>query len=72
MPMNYLNLQNFLSIISGSPCDQQLMTGVGTASLPRFYYDSFEDRCESFNYTGIGGNENNFVSLSECQMKCPG
>ncbi|PAV75122.1 hypothetical protein WR25_14816 [Diploscapter pachys] len=56
----------------GSPCDQQLMTGVGTANLPRFYYDSFEDQCEPFNYTGIGGNENNFVSLSECQVKCPG
>ncbi|VDP05767.1 unnamed protein product [Heligmosomoides polygyrus] len=57
---------------SHSPCDQQLMLGVGDSLLPRFYYDPLEDRCLPFNYTGIGGNENNFATMANCQIACPG
>ncbi|KAL6743013.1 hypothetical protein Aduo_016100 [Ancylostoma duodenale] len=56
----------------GSPCDQQLMLGVGDTLLPRFYYDIIEDDCLPFNYTGIGGNENNFPTRAQCQITCPG
>ncbi|WKY10317.1 hypothetical protein Q1695_002565 [Nippostrongylus brasiliensis] len=56
----------------GATCDQQLMLGVGDASLPRFYYDPLEDDCMPFNYTGIGGNENNFMTRAQCQITCPG
>ncbi|KAE9417385.1 hypothetical protein Angca_009119, partial [Angiostrongylus cantonensis] len=56
----------------GSPCDQQLMLGIGDTSLPRFYYDPAEDDCLAFNYTGLGGNENNFVNRAQCQIACPG
>uniref|UniRef100_A0A183FBQ3 BPTI/Kunitz inhibitor domain-containing protein n=1 Tax=Heligmosomoides polygyrus TaxID=6339 RepID=A0A183FBQ3_HELPZ len=49
-----------------------LMLGVGDSLLPRFYYDPLEDRCFPFNYTGIGGNENNFVTKANCQIACPG
>ncbi|KHJ87747.1 Kunitz/Bovine pancreatic trypsin inhibitor domain protein [Oesophagostomum dentatum] len=48
------------------------MLGVGDASLPRFYYDVLEDGCLPFNYTGIGGNENNFATRAQCQISCPG
>ncbi|KAK6046325.1 Kunitz/Bovine pancreatic trypsin inhibitor domain protein [Cooperia oncophora] len=48
------------------------MLGVGDATLPRFYYDPLEDSCLPFNYTGIGGNENNFATKAQCQINCPG
>uniref|UniRef100_A0A8R1DPX5 BPTI/Kunitz inhibitor domain-containing protein n=1 Tax=Caenorhabditis japonica TaxID=281687 RepID=A0A8R1DPX5_CAEJA len=56
----------------GNSCDQQLMLGVGDVTIERFYYDTTDDACLSFNYTGVGGNENNFLTKAECQIACPG
>ncbi|CAJ0957152.1 unnamed protein product, partial [Mesorhabditis belari] len=56
----------------GNPCDAQLMPGVGDAELERYFYDTVTDECVPFNYTGIGGNENNFMSKNQCQIACPG
>ncbi|KAK0412611.1 hypothetical protein QR680_006309 [Steinernema hermaphroditum] len=56
----------------GDVCDQQLMAGIGDASLARFHYSQVDDRCVEFNYTGLGGNENNFLSRQECELACPG
>ncbi|CAX65088.2 BPTI/Kunitz inhibitor domain-containing protein [Caenorhabditis elegans] len=56
----------------GNSCDQQLMLGVGDAAIDRYYYDTTDDACMAFNYTGVGGNENNFLTKAECQIACPG
>uniref|UniRef100_A0AC34RPT1 BPTI/Kunitz inhibitor domain-containing protein n=1 Tax=Panagrolaimus sp. JU765 TaxID=591449 RepID=A0AC34RPT1_9BILA len=56
----------------GNICDQQLMIGVGDAKLPRFYYSEVDDKCIAFNYSGLGGNENNFLTKSQCEITCPG
>ncbi|CAI5451580.1 unnamed protein product [Caenorhabditis angaria] len=56
----------------GITCDQQLMLGVGDSNLQRYFYDTIDDKCTRFNYTGIGGNENNFVTKAECEIACPG
>jgi hypothetical protein len=71
----------------GNICDQQLMIGIGESTLPRFVYSAPDDACVAFNYSGLGGNENNFLSLSgmhqisfiqqtfdilDCQRACPG
>ena len=61
-----------LNQISGNVCDQQLMVGVGDAKLPRWYYDSVEDTCARFNYSGLAGNENNFLTKEDCEITCPG
>uniref|UniRef100_A0A158R5Y4 Kunitz/Bovine pancreatic trypsin inhibitor domain protein n=1 Tax=Syphacia muris TaxID=451379 RepID=A0A158R5Y4_9BILA len=57
---------------NGNICDQQLMIGIGSANLLRWYYDSVTDSCVAFNYSGLGGNENNFLSKLDCQVACPG
>ncbi|XP_046998769.1 papilin isoform X1 [Schistocerca americana] len=36
----------------------------------RWYYDSYEVRCRSFYYNGCGGNENNFLTLQDCENRC--
>lgn len=36
----------------------------------RFYYNVVTNRCEKFNYTGCGGNKNNFPTLEECETNC--
>ncbi|KHN72724.1 Papilin [Toxocara canis] len=55
----------------GNVCDQQLMIGVGNAQLPRWYYSSVQDDCIPFNYSGLAGNENNFLTKADCQVTCP-
>jgi len=37
---------------------------------PRYYYSSRDSICIVFLYSGCGGNENNFVTMDECQARC--
>ncbi|VDD92124.1 unnamed protein product [Enterobius vermicularis] len=39
-------------------------------SVERWYYDSTVDDCKKFNFTGRGGNANNFISQTQCQSYC--
>ncbi|CAG9535954.1 unnamed protein product [Cercopithifilaria johnstoni] len=56
---------------TGMPCEQDLYTGNGDAILVRFYYDSTTRTCQQFQYSGLGGNENNFLTLRDCEAHCP-
>lgn len=38
----------------------------------RFYYDREKKRCEPFEYSGCGGNDNNFSTKSSCTDFCFG
>ena len=40
------------------------------ALIPRFFHNATSMKCESFNYGGCFGNENNFISSAECESKC--
>uniref|UniRef100_A0A5S6QET2 BPTI/Kunitz inhibitor domain-containing protein n=1 Tax=Trichuris muris TaxID=70415 RepID=A0A5S6QET2_TRIMR len=52
------------------PCSMHLDAGPCRALLPRYFYNASADLCEPFTYGGCGGNENNFNTLEECQMRC--
>lgn len=45
-------------------------TCTADANSERFYFNSFTQECRPFNYTGCGGNENNFLSKDECLNRC--
>lgn len=49
-----------------SPKDE----GQCSAKLTRYYYNSRDKVCESFTYTGCGGNNNNFVDMKDCRRVC--
>ena len=53
-------------------CSLPLDQGVGSSSLPRFYFDSDEKICMQFSFFGAGGNRNNFPTLEECRDECKG
>ncbi|UJR31029.1 hypothetical protein I4U23_018538 [Adineta vaga] len=36
----------------------------------RWYYHPDQDTCHLFVYRGLGGNENNFLTLHECHLEC--
>ena len=43
----------------------------GTAAEEeRFYYDIITEDCQPFTFSGCGGNNNNFLSLTECRTFC--
>lgn len=58
-------------VLADNPCILPVATGNGNAALPRWYFDTNVRRCTRFTYTGMGGNQNNFLSLSDCQLRCP-
>ncbi|KAM5327960.1 tissue factor pathway inhibitor [Glossophaga mutica] len=44
--------------------------GLCKANERRFYYNSVTGTCLPFNYSGCGGNENNFTSKRSCLRAC--
>uniref|UniRef100_A0A0N4ZK37 Kunitz/Bovine pancreatic trypsin inhibitor domain protein n=1 Tax=Parastrongyloides trichosuri TaxID=131310 RepID=A0A0N4ZK37_PARTI len=51
-------------------CDQPLLYGEGDNVLERYFYNKNNDKCEKFIFNGLKSNENNFLSLSECERIC--
>lgn len=51
-------------------CYQSPETGYCRGSFQRYYFDWKSDKCTTFSYSGCGGNDNNFLTLHECQKKC--
>ncbi|KRY84387.1 Uncharacterized protein T4D_13764 [Trichinella pseudospiralis] len=52
------------------PCLLPLVYGQGSENLTRFYYNEITDQCVQFNYGGMAGNENNFLSKQQCEQRC--
>lgn len=52
--------------ICGTPAEEGPCRGV----YNRYAFDPKQNRCVAFNYGGCRGNQNNFLSLTECQKTC--
>ncbi|ELU10327.1 hypothetical protein CAPTEDRAFT_158152 [Capitella teleta] len=51
-------------------CLLEINPGTGSSFTKRFYYDANTNVCKKFNYSGVGGNGNNFKNKDECSNKC--
>ena len=62
------------TVASYRVCNLEKLVGTGADQSkfsPRWYFDSKESlMCESFLYSGSGGNENNFKTKEACMQKC--
>ena len=62
------------SVASNLVCNLEKLVGTGSDPAkfsPRWYFDSKGSHmCESFLYSGSGGNENNFITKAVCIQKC--
>ncbi|CAK5017568.1 unnamed protein product [Meloidogyne enterolobii] len=56
--------------IAGSTPETTVCCPIGTAQLPRFGYEPSTQQCHQFIYRGLKGNQNNFLTLEECQLAC--
>lgn len=36
----------------------------------RWYFEPYSQECKQFEYKGLQGNENNFLSKSDCENMC--
>ncbi len=48
----------------------ELAEGTGAATLPRWYFNQGLMQCLAFNYRGMRGNQNNFLTRRQCQSAC--
>ena len=51
-------------------CLLAINVGQGKALMKRFYYNNVAKRCIEFMYKGKAGNENNFLTYSDCKNSC--
>jgi len=51
-------------------CYLQSERGTCSKFAIRFYWSNSERRCKPFRFSGCGGNENNFISLEDCEHHC--
>lgn len=47
-----------------------LTEGTCYESQIKYYFDRTKSECLPFEFSGCGGNENNFDSLAKCQSSC--
>lgn len=55
---------------SDDVCKQPKVIGPCKALFRRFFFNTETNACESFNYGGCQGNQNNFDAKEECEKKC--
>ncbi|XP_053405140.1 carboxypeptidase inhibitor SmCI-like [Mercenaria mercenaria] len=55
---------------AGPECFLNKDKGDCNRSIKRYYYDQTTGFCREFNYTGCGGNLNNFFTLDKCYSRC--
>uniref|UniRef100_A0A8R1TYS2 Papilin n=1 Tax=Onchocerca volvulus TaxID=6282 RepID=A0A8R1TYS2_ONCVO len=51
-------------------CSSPLDSGPCTAAITRWYYDDKEKQCIQFEYSGCGGNGNNYPTKLACEKQC--
>ncbi|XP_029636494.1 carboxypeptidase inhibitor SmCI isoform X2 [Octopus sinensis] len=69
------NRNNFLSNeecigVCTNVCTLPVEYGRGYTSLRRYYFNKKVNKCEEFDFSGDGGNSNNFPSIEKCQNTC--
>ncbi|NWR35547.1 TFPI1 inhibitor, partial [Tachuris rubrigastra] len=57
-------------ILGHSVCAMKADDGPCKAIHIRYFFNIQSRKCEVFEYGGCHGNENNFLTLEECQKKC--
>ncbi|KHJ40943.1 Kunitz/Bovine pancreatic trypsin inhibitor domain protein [Trichuris suis] len=69
---NFLTYEECDLVCQANPCIQPKDSGTGKLQVIRFYFNLYLRLCESFTWTGAGGNRNNFPTIHECRQRCPG
>ncbi|XP_055618805.1 papilin isoform X1 [Toxorhynchites rutilus septentrionalis] len=52
-------------------CTLPMDAGRCDGKLARWHFARDDNKCMPFYYTGCGGNDNQFISLDQCEEQCP-
>merc|ERR1712096_344655 len=55
---------------SNSRCNLPRLEGPCRSLFPKYYYSTRFGKCTKFNYSGCGGNSNNFATKKDCEERC--
>lgn len=53
-----------------SYCKEPKLVGPCRAMKPRWYFNQETTKCEKFFYGGCKGNNNNFLTIEDCEKTC--
>ncbi|KII67588.1 Kunitz-type serine protease inhibitor IX [Thelohanellus kitauei] len=67
--LHSLPKSNF-GFIKDTSCILDVAPGICNALIERYYFSVLLQECITFNYTGCGGNLNNFITKEECESVC--
>lgn len=66
----FIPLSFYLTVYE-SICNMPAVRGYCQGSnIIRWHYNTVSGRCDTFRYSGCGGNENNFDTPNQCAAKC--
>lgn len=65
-------ISNTLSISALLTCNLPAKIGTCASKEIRWHYNAAKKICETFKYSGCGGNANNFGTREECEAFCSG
>ncbi|XP_023714180.1 kunitz-type U19-barytoxin-Tl1a [Cryptotermes secundus] len=57
--------------VSPEDCHKPPSSGPCRALFPAFYFNTQSGRCETFTWSGCGGNSNRFETRASCEKNCP-
>lgn len=63
-------LESIDSVDLSNACETDIDPGECGGKFMRYGFDRQTNECRRFQYSGCGGNFNNFASLTECKKKC--
>lgn len=67
-----MKIENFAELRSlESRCEMPVAAGGGSVAMNRWYYNGNTRECSPFQYRGLYGNANNFLTKEECEQACP-
>ncbi|XP_067890692.1 carboxypeptidase inhibitor SmCI-like [Heterodontus francisci] len=67
---NVCNKTKFLHSDLLTFCKAPAAKGDCNKSINRYFYNYSTGSCETFTYSGCGGNQNNFINKQQCRRTC--
>ena len=56
--------------LTTDPCSLPPYKGPCYGDIPKYFYNTTNEKCEVFSYGGCFPNKNNFMNKTDCEEQC--